>query len=106
MLKAISSIEEQMSGLGFEEFVQNETIAKAVLYDFLVIGEAAINIPNEVQSRYPAIPWRLMSDMRNVVAHEYFQVNLKIIWNTARKNLPPLVPQLQALLEDEAKQGF
>jgi uncharacterized protein with HEPN domain len=72
MLKAISSIEEQMAGLSFEEFAQNETIAKAVPYDFLVIGEAAINIPNEVQSRYPAIPWRLMSDRRNVIAHEYF----------------------------------
>ena len=105
ILNAISSIEQRIDGLSFAEFAENETLVKAVLYDFLVIGEAAINIPADVQSRYAAIPWRLMGDLRNVIAHEYFQVNLRVIWNTAQQNLPSLVTQLQALLENEAEQG-
>nr|WP_287717404.1 MULTISPECIES: HepT-like ribonuclease domain-containing protein [unclassified Microcystis] len=40
------------------------------------MGEATRNIPKEIQSRYPLIPWRLMAGMRNVATHEYFQVNL------------------------------
>jgi uncharacterized protein with HEPN domain len=98
ILNAIASIQQLTAGISFEEFADNQMVAKAVLYDFVVIGEAAINIPTEVQAKYPDIPWRLMSDMRNVIAHEYFQVNLRIVWNTTQNNLPPLVALLEALL--------
>ena len=87
----------------FEGFAQDEILIKAVLYDFVVIGEAAISVSPDIQTRYSRIPWRLMGDMRNVIAHEYFQVNLRIVWNTARNNLPLLKPQLEALLEAEAE---
>ncbi len=65
------------------------------------MGEAAINIPPEIQSRYPHIPWRIIADMRNVMAHEYFQVNQRIIWNTIENNLPELMKQLEQLIEEE-----
>ncbi len=104
IVNAIASIQQRTAGMSFEEFTENETVAKAVLYDFVVIGEAAINIPTEVQVKYPDIPWRFMSDMRNVIAHEYFQVNLRIVWNTARNNLPPLTASLNALLHEERGQ--
>lgn len=52
---------------------------KVVLYDFVIIGEAAISIPLEIRLQHPQIPWRLMSDMRDVIAHEYFQINLRIL---------------------------
>ena len=47
---------------------------------------------------------RLMSDMRNVIAHEYFQVNLRILWNTVQNNLPPLIAQIQELVERKTDQ--
>lgn len=72
--------------MAFEDFQGNETVVKAVFYDFLIIGEAAINIPSEIQVRYPDIPWRVMGDMRNVIAHEYFQIDLKIVWRTIETN--------------------
>ncbi|MBW4602347.1 MAG: DUF86 domain-containing protein [Calothrix sp. FI2-JRJ7] len=62
----------RVAGMTYADFISNETIVKAVFYDFLIIGEAAINIPSEIQQRYPNIPWRIMGDMRNVMAHEYF----------------------------------
>ncbi len=104
ILNAVNSIQRCMAEMSFEEFEQNETDVKAVLYDFVVIGEAAINIPLEIQLRYPQIPWRLMGDMRNVIAHEYFQVNLRILWNTVQNNLPPLIAQFQELLKCETGQ--
>ena len=72
----ISAIEQRTKGITFEEFTKNQTNIKAVLYDFIIIGEATRNVPKEIQSRYPLIPWRLMAGMRNVATHEYFQVNL------------------------------
>ncbi|PZD74924.1 hypothetical protein C1752_01050 [Acaryochloris thomasi RCC1774] len=82
----------------FSEFSDNKTLMKAVLYDFIVIGEAALNIPGEVKAQNPAIPWRIMSDMRNVMAHEYFRVEPEIVWDTIHSNLPGLVKPLQQLL--------
>jgi uncharacterized protein with HEPN domain len=97
ILNAIDSIQMRTSGMSFDEFNQNETVVKAVLYDLIIIGEAAINIPANIQNLIPEIPWRLMSDMRNIMAHEYFQVNLQVTWSTIQNNLPPLVHPLQKL---------
>ncbi len=97
ILNAIDSIQSRTTGMSFDQFSQDETIVKAVLYDLIVIGEAAINIPVDVQALAPELPWRLMSDMRNIIAHEYFQVNLRITWSTIQNNLSPLIHPLQQL---------
>ncbi|MBW4620784.1 MAG: DUF86 domain-containing protein [Cyanosarcina radialis HA8281-LM2] len=97
ILNAIDSIQMRTAGMSFDEFSQNETVVKAVLYDLIIIGEAAINISSNVQALAPELPWRLMSDMRNIMAHEYFQVNLRITWSTIQNNLPPLIYPLQQL---------
>ncbi len=82
ILNAISSIQESTANMTFEEFLAEEIIVKAVLYDFIVMGEAARNIPTRVQARYPQIAWLPMRDMRNVMTHEYFQVDLEIVWDS------------------------
>ena len=97
ILDAIQSIQSRTATLSFDEFSQDETVVKAVLYDLIIIGEAAINIPPEAQALAPDLPWRLMSGMRNIMAHEYFQVNLRVTWSTIQNNLPPLVATLREL---------
>ena len=97
ILNAIDSVQMRTSEMSFDEFSQNETIAKAVLYDLIIIGEAAINVSVDIQALAPELPWRLMSDMRNIMAHEYFQINLRITWSTIQNNLSPLVHPLQQL---------
>nr|WP_228043934.1 DUF86 domain-containing protein [Dolichospermum sp. LEGE 00246] len=98
---SINEIEQRTRGVTFEEFTKNQTLVKAVLYDFVVIGEATRNVPNDIQLRYPLIPWRLMGGMRNVVTHEYFQVDLSRVWETIQNDLSSLLPQLQEVLERE-----
>ncbi len=97
ILNAIDSIQTRTTDMSFQEFSQNETSLKAVLYDLIVIGEASTNIPADIQALVPELPWRLMSDMRNVMAHEYFQVNLRITWSTIQNNLPPLICPLAGI---------
>ncbi len=72
---------------------------KAVLYDLIIIGEAANNLSSAIKTQNRELPWRLMSDMRNIVVHEYFRVNLRIAWSTARNNLPALIKPLTKLLQ-------
>jgi uncharacterized protein with HEPN domain len=77
ILESITEIEESVRGITFEDFAKNPMLVKAVLYDLIIIGEASSHIPNEIQSRYPLVPWRLMKGMRNVATHEYFQYIFK-----------------------------
>ena len=56
ILESITEIERCTRGMTFEEFAKNQTIVKATLYDFIIIGEATRNVPNEIQSRYTLIP--------------------------------------------------
>lgn len=98
ILIAIAAIQRHTANITFGKFIANEVLVQAVLYNYIIIGEATRNIPREIQTFAPEIPWRVMGDMRNVMAHEYFRVNLEIVWDGIQTDLPPLVPQLQELL--------
>lgn len=100
IIDAANSIQERTNGMTFEEFIDDDMVWKSVLYDFVVIGEATVNIPPEIRDRAPDVPWREMRAMRNIATHEYFQVLLEIVWGTTHNNLPSLVTSLQALLEN------
>ena len=63
ILESITEIEQRTKGMTFEEFAKNQTTVKAVLYDFIIIGEATRNVPKEIQSRYPH--YSLSFDGRN-----------------------------------------
>jgi len=99
ILDSIFKVERYAKNKTFEEFSSDEMILDAVIRNFIIIGEAARNIPNKITQSYPDIPWRLMSDLRNFVAHTYWGVNLQTIWDTIHNDLPPLVPQLQGILK-------
>ena len=87
ILDAITRIQGSTVGMSFEDFREiEEIILQGILYNFIIIGEASINVNDEIKSRYPQIPWRLMGDMRNVMAHEYFQVNQRLVWNTIQNH--------------------
>jgi uncharacterized protein with HEPN domain len=100
IIEAIQDSLEITLSMDYETFCQDKRTLKAVLYNLAVIGEAARKVPEEVAVRYPAIPWREMGDMRNVVIHEYFGIDPKILWETIKNELPPLENRLKAILAD------
>lgn len=102
ILEAIAEIEDFTEGMTFASFATDKKTIKAVISNISIIGEAARSkhIPTDVQVRHPEIPWDDMRGIRNKVVHEYFRVELEILWETIKHDLPPLVPQLQELLCD------
>ncbi|WP_259679094.1 DUF86 domain-containing protein [Microcystis aeruginosa FACHB-524] len=54
----------------------------------------------EFKARYPAVPWRDASDLRNLTIHEYFRINLEIIWDIVENDIPPLKGQIEAILQE------
>ena len=83
----------------FEAFCTDKKTVDAVVRNLEVIGEAARHVPEEMRVRFPDVAWSDMSDMRNVLIHEYFGVDLPILWNTIRSDLPPLLPILKSILD-------
>lgn len=93
--RAISTTREwQRSDLDLEEL---PTLGLIRLLE--VIGEAANAVSPEMQQAHPEVPWRKMAGLRNRLIHGYFNVNLDIVWDTLRQDLPRLVEQLSRLLE-------
>jgi len=93
IIEAIQNIEEYMGGQSFEEFAADRKTVDAVIRNFIVIGEAATRVPQDVIEKNPLIPWAEMRALRNFVVHEYFGVSDKILWDTAKNDLTPL-PEL------------
>ena len=65
-----------------------------------LIGQAVRGVSGELQAAHPEIPWREMIGMRNVVVHDYADVDLSLVWKTVREDLPGLIERLNAILEE------
>ncbi len=65
-----------------------------------IVGEAARGVSSEFRSNHPDIPWRSVIATRDHLAHGYFDVNLDIVWSTITTDLPPLVAELERLVQD------
>ena len=98
ILDAISEIQKFTHGIAYESFREDDKFIRAVEMNFIIIGQAANQIPEEIEEKYPAIPWSLMRVMRNWIVHAYFNIDEKLMWDTIQNDLPPLIPQLKKLL--------
>lgn len=103
ILDAVSAIETYVSGMTYEDFVSDRKTVDAVVRNMIIIGEAAVHIPEEICVAHAEIPWQDMSAMRNFVVHEYFGVSDRILWDTVRIDLPPLVPVLNKIVVKYSK---
>jgi uncharacterized protein with HEPN domain len=89
-----------VEGVSFGDFQSDPKTVDTVIRNFIVIGEAARSVPKEITGKHPRVPWRLMGDMRNFAIHEYWGVELQTIWETIKKDLPPLIPLLDNVLKE------
>ena len=72
----------------------------AVMHQIEVIGEASNNVSDEFQEKHSELPWMQMRAIRNKIVHDYRELNLDVIWDTARNDLPALKTQIQKLLDE------
>jgi len=89
-----------VEGITEENFSKNRMIILSVIKDIEIIGEAASRISDEIKSRYPDIPWQDIIGMRNRLIHGYFDVDIKLVWNTTKNNLPSLLKTLKNILSN------
>ena len=89
-------------GMSFDGFAGDKKTINAVLRSIEVMGEASRKIPEETRQRYPQVPWRKMSGMRDKLIHEYHGVDIDTVWQTLQEDIPPLKDMIQEIIE---KQG-
>ena len=103
ILDAIHKIDVYTRSMTLEDFAQDSRTIDAVVRNLEIIGEASRHLDEPVLRAAPEIPWDKIRGLRNVVAHEYFGVDVGIIWQTARHDLPPLEAPLRRLIETQAE---
>lgn len=99
ILDAVEAVQRYTEGMTYEAFTADRKTVDAVIRNLIVIGEAAVRVPDDVALGHPDIPWKDMRDMRNFVIHEYFGVSDKILWDTLQRDLAPLLLLLKPLLK-------
>jgi uncharacterized protein with HEPN domain len=104
ILDAVAKAKQFVKDVDFEAFRANEEKVFAVIRALEIIGEAAKNIPKSIRGRYTEIPWEDIVGMRNKVIHDYFGVDIEVIWKTLHEDLPPLQATVTKILEDLKKE--
>lgn len=94
-LEACAFVKEKVR----EDLDSDRQLALALVKDIEIIGEAASRVSVEMRETYPNLPWQESVSMRNRLIHGYYAINLDIVWSTVCYELPPLIGELQRILD-------
>jgi uncharacterized protein with HEPN domain len=103
ILEAIHQIRTYLADQSEDAFTKDRKTQDAVIRNLEIIGEAAGHLPEQIQKGEPEIDWRKITGLRNILIHEYFGINLLIIWDVVQNKLNPLETVCQRLLERAAE---
>ncbi|MBI4036188.1 DUF86 domain-containing protein [Candidatus Daviesbacteria bacterium] len=100
ILTSILRIEDYTKDFSLNDLENDWKTIDAVVRNLEILGEAARNIPEEAAEKYSDIPWGKMVSMRNKIIHEYFGVDLDILWKTIKEDLPVLKQQIEKIIQE------
>ena len=100
ILDAMDKTEILVEGFTYKEFEMDFRTNFAVVRALEIIGEAAKRLPMSLREQYPEIPWRGMAGMRDRIIHGYDTVDLQIVWDAVKQDIPDIRPQIQQILAD------
>jgi len=103
IVDSIDAVEEFVKRINFEDFRKDKKTSYATVRSIEIIGEATKHIPASIRIKYPEIPWKDMAGMRDKTVHEYFGVDLKVVWKAATEELPRIKPLIKKVLAELEK---
>jgi len=97
---AMEKAEILLKGVTYDQFESNFRINFAVVRALEIVGEATKRLPMTLRDQYPNIPWKQMAGMRDRIIHGYDTVDLEIVWDVVKQDIPQIKPQIQQILKD------
>jgi uncharacterized protein with HEPN domain len=100
--EAIRRAMDYTAGMVYDAFLSDNKTQDAVIRNLEIIGEATKNLSAELRAKYPDVPWKSMAGARDRLIHDYFGVNLDIVWEIVTIELPKVISRLDKILEQES----
>jgi uncharacterized protein with HEPN domain len=98
--QAIAKIEKYTKNMTFTQFKNNELVIDGVVRNLEIIGEAAKRLPDNVKEKTPDIEWKKIAGLRDILIHEYFGIDIEIIWDIIKNKLPQLKKRIHQTLKE------
>jgi uncharacterized protein with HEPN domain len=100
ILDAMDKAQILLEGVSYDQFEADFRIYFAVVRALEIIGEAAKRLPMSLRQQYPKIPWKGMAGMRDRIIHGYDNVDLEVVWDVVKQDIPKIKPQIRQILMD------
>jgi len=100
----IKLIENSTINISKSKFLSDKLIIDATARRLEIIGEATKNIPDSLRNKYPDVSWKKIAGLRDIIVHNYFGIDLDIVWEIIKKDLPILKKQIKKILEKDELQ--
>lgn len=101
IVDAIDEAESFVAGISFDVFASNREKILAIIKLLEIIGEAVKKIPDDKRKPYSHLPWKAIAGMKDMLVHEYWQVDTEVVWSTVHQSLPPLKVVVVNMLDQE-----
>ena len=100
ILESISYIQEYTKNVSKDKFLGSVSLQDQVVRRLEIIGEAVKNVPNKIRLEYKDVPWKKIAGMRDVLIHDYFEVELDLAWEVVKRDLVVLKKQVGKIKKD------
>jgi len=99
ILESIRLIKKYRGNLSKENLDNNQELKDSIVRRLEIIGEAVKNIPDDFKDKYPEVPWKKIAGLRDIIIHAYFNIDLDIMWDIIKEDLPDLKNKIKNILE-------
>jgi uncharacterized protein with HEPN domain len=100
ILEAAGAAREFVAGMGKDELDKDRRTRDAVVRNLEIIGEAAKKLPDQTRRDHPEVEWKKIAGLRDILVHDYFGIDMDIVWDIVQNKLPVLVEQIQHILDE------